>query len=115
MLHTRARERLLEHFLSVVLRPGRMPPLTSQSPPFSRSSAAVGKSCLWHHAVASPGVGYLFRLRARMEKAGLPPEDKPFRLTDSAYHALHSLCVELHYLSCASGVGRPARNEGSGR
>ena len=31
VLHTRARERLLEHFLSVVLRPGRMPPLTSQS------------------------------------------------------------------------------------
>jgi hypothetical protein len=31
VLHTRARERLLEHFLSVVLRPGRMPPLTRQS------------------------------------------------------------------------------------
>jgi hypothetical protein len=31
VLHTRARERLLEHFLSVVLRPGRVPPLTSRT------------------------------------------------------------------------------------
>ena len=36
VLHTRTRERLLEHFLSVVLRPGRMPPLTRQSPPRAR-------------------------------------------------------------------------------
>jgi len=60
------------------------------------------------HAAVHRTLGYLFRLRARMEKAGFPPGDKLFGLTDSAYDALHSLSVELHYLSCPSGVGRPS-------
>ena len=44
VLHTRTRERLLEHFLSVVLRPGRMPPLTRQSDfaPFIRGPDRYG-------------------------------------------------------------------------
>ena len=63
------------------------------------------------HTAVHRTLGYLFRLRARMEKAGFPPGDKLFRLTDSAYDALHSLSVELHYLSCPSGVGRPSRSQ----
>jgi hypothetical protein len=57
-------------------------------------------------AALGPTVGYLYRLRARMEKRRFPPADKLPRLTVTAYEALHALCIELHYLSCEGGVGR---------
>ena len=49
------------------------------------------------------------RLRTRMEKVGSTPNDRLFVLVCDAYDALHALSVELHYLSCESGVGRPTR------
>jgi hypothetical protein len=60
------------------------------------------------YAALRPALGYLYRLRERMEKQGFPPNDKLLKLTDAAYNAIHALTVELHYLSCESGVGRPS-------
>ena len=40
-------------------------------------------------------------------EAGFPVNDKLYQLTAKSYDALHHLCVEIHYLSCTSGVGRP--------
>ncbi|HEY1601798.1 MAG TPA: hypothetical protein VGG64_19510 [Pirellulales bacterium] len=57
-----------------------------------------------------PAMGYLGRLRERMDKTGFTPDDKLRGLTSSAYEAMHHLCVELHYLSCSGGVGRRRRH-----
>ena len=55
-----------------------------------------------------PTLGYLHRLTVRMSQTGLDVRDpKLYRLALAAEHALHALTVELHYQSCASGVGRP--------
>jgi hypothetical protein len=61
------------------------------------------------YAALRPALGFLYRLQQRMEKRGFPPNDKLLRLTANACDALHSLCIELHYLSCMSGVGREPR------
>ena len=58
------------------------------------------------YAAIRPALGYLCRLRDRMEKRGFSPTDKLVRLTVTAYDALHALSIELHYLSCEAGVGR---------
>jgi hypothetical protein len=54
-------------------------------------------------------LAYLHALRERMVKRGFPPDDKLRQLTEQAYDATHALSVELHYLTCSSGVGRPRR------
>lgn len=51
-----------------------------------------------------PAMGYLHRLRERMDRTGFTPDDKLLGLTTRAYDALHHLCVELHYRSCSGGV-----------
>jgi hypothetical protein len=61
------------------------------------------------HTTLLPALGYLCRLRERMEKRGFPPNDKLLKLTVAAYNAIHSLTVELHYMSCESGVGRETK------
>jgi hypothetical protein len=82
------------------------------APPASVSIADVDSTNLrtWQakalYASIRPALGFLFRLRARMEKRGFPPNDKLLRLTANAFDSLHSLCIELHYMSCKSGVGR---------
>jgi hypothetical protein len=59
--------------------------------------------------VIGPTGGYLYRLRERIDKQGFPKDD-PLRLrVEAAHNAMHSLWVELHYMSCASGCGRPDR------
>ena len=62
-------------------------------------AAAVAKS-------VGPLLGYLVRLRQRMEKVGFLPGDPLYRLMRDAEDKLHALSVELHYRSCAGGVGR---------
>ena len=52
------------------------------------------------------GLNYLFRVKTRMEKAGFTPSDPLYQLVCKAYDATHRLSVDLHYRSCASGVGR---------
>ena len=56
-----------------------------------------------------PTLGYLYRLRGRMESRGFPPDDNLLKLTADAYNALHALTVSLHYLSCEDAAGRKRR------
>src|SRR5688572_2391476 len=60
-------------------------------------------------AVVRPAAGYLHRLQRRMEGRGFPPGDKLYQLVLRASDAVQALYVELNYLSCTSGVGRPPR------
>jgi hypothetical protein len=62
------------------------------------------------YARLSPLVGYLHRLRRRMEKRGFPPDDKLLQLTAKAWDAVYALSVEVDYLSCTSGVGRESEH-----
>ena len=55
-------------------------------------------------------LGYLCRLKKRMEKRQFPHDDKLLRAVVSGYDAMHALNVEVHYLSCESGVGREPPN-----
>ena len=58
--------------------------------------------------VVAQSLGYLNRLRARMEQCGFPSHDRPFRLVVDAEDKMHWLSIELHYAAC-SGVGRNGR------
>jgi hypothetical protein len=58
-----------------------------------------------------PYLRYLNRVKRRMEARGFPMTDELFQATKAAYDAAHGLTVSLHYLSCKSGVGRPARSK----
>lgn len=60
-------------------------------------------------AVVGRHLNYLGRLRDRMQRRGFPPDDPLVRDVTAAWNATHSLNVRLHYLSCSSGVGRPAK------
>jgi hypothetical protein len=55
-----------------------------------------------------PAVGYLYRLRAQMQKVGFLPNDPLFKRVCATYDAMHGLFVELHYLSC-DGAGPSSR------
>ena len=54
---------------------------------------------------------YLGRLEKQMHKRHFPPDGKLQQLVRNAYNAMHALNVEVHYLSCDSGVGRPRREK----
>ena len=58
-----------------------------------------------------PYLRYLNRAKRRMEARGFPMTDELFQATNAAYDAAHGLKMRLHYLSCRSGVGRPARSK----
>ena len=63
-------------------------------------AAALGKRL-------GPTVGYLFRLRERLEKVGFAQTDKLYQRVCRAQDAMYALGIELHYLSCRGGVGGP--------
>jgi hypothetical protein len=52
---------------------------------------------------------YLSRVVKRMERTGFPPNDPLFKSARRAYDGVCSFCMDLHYLSCKSGVGKTAR------
>ena len=56
-----------------------------------------------------PVLGYLNRVRSRMEQRHFPSDDRLYRMIVEARDKMHSLTVELHYMSCKGGVGRPGR------
>ena len=58
-----------------------------------------------------PMLAYLGRLEKRMHKRRFPPDDKLVHLVRDAYNAMHALNVEIHYLSCTSGVGRASKRD----
>jgi hypothetical protein len=60
------------------------------------------------HKTIQPTLGYLYRLRERMQEVGFLPGDPLFERVCQAYDSLHRLFIELHYLSC-NGTGRPPR------
>jgi hypothetical protein len=43
-----------------------------------------------------------------MEKVGFKRDDLLFQLVSQSYDTIHALYIQLHYLSCKSGVGRPS-------
>jgi len=57
-------------------------------------------------AALQRATGYLSRLKRRMEVTGFPPDDPLYVTTLKAHRAMQDLLMELHYLSCESGVGR---------
>jgi hypothetical protein len=57
-------------------------------------------------AKIGPMLGYLVRLRQRIDKVGFLPGDPLYVLVRDAENKLHHLSVELHYRSCESGVGK---------
>jgi hypothetical protein len=61
--------------------------------------AAVINKALFHH------LNYLCRLMARMERRGFPLSNPLYQKVAAAYDAAHRLFIELHYLSCTSGIG----------
>ena len=54
---------------------------------------------------------YLHRVVTRMEKRGFPPDDRLYQHAKRAYDAVCSLGMELHYLSCKRGVGKPRKEQ----
>ncbi len=60
-----------------------------------------------------PGMNYLSRLKRRMEQVGFLPDDPLYRHVAAACEAMFNLRVELHYLSCRSGVGKPSIKSGA--
>ena len=59
----------------------------------------------------NPMQGYLFKLWRRLERRGFPTSDPLYRKVMAAYEALHTLNVEVHYMTCKRGVGRPERRD----
>jgi hypothetical protein len=56
------------------------------------------------HRRLHPTVGYLSRLRERMQKVGFVTSDPLFERVTKAYESMHALSMDLHYLSC-DGTG----------
>jgi hypothetical protein len=54
---------------------------------------------------------FLMRLTDRMNRRGFIPTDSLMAKAMDAQNAIHALGVELHYLGCDHGVGRPPRNK----
>jgi hypothetical protein len=55
-----------------------------------------------------PRLAFFVALRERMERRGCARTDKLYQLVRAAENALHAVYVEVHYLSCAGGTGRPS-------
>jgi hypothetical protein len=58
-----------------------------------------------------PMLRFLLFCKRRLDSRNFDPKSRLYGLVDKAYDALHSLHVELHYLSCSHGVGRPPDNQ----
>jgi hypothetical protein len=52
---------------------------------------------------------FLMKLTDRMNRRGFAPDDPLLVKAFGAQSAIHTLSVELHYLSCDSGAGEPPR------
>src|SRR5262249_61183912 len=82
---------------STVMLPGGAPVNSKQLRPWQAKKM---------HDALAPALGYLSRLKRRMELTGFPPDDPLFIVVRDAQSKMHSLLVELHYMSCEGGVGR---------
>ncbi len=57
------------------------------------------------HKKLFPGLNYLLRLRDRLAKVAAP-DDPLLQMVRDAYDASWRLSLEMHYRSCAHGVGK---------
>jgi hypothetical protein len=73
------------------------------------SELTTEQACKMHQSLFRLA-NYLSRVVRRMEKKGFPPDDHLYQTTKRAYDAVCTLCMELHYLSCKSGVARPPKD-----
>lgn len=62
------------------------------------------------HAHLAPMLGYLNKLRSRMDENGFPRDDRLLLKITEARDAMHGLCVRVHYMTCKTGVGKPPRD-----
>lgn len=58
-----------------------------------------------------PMFQYLSKLKRRMEETGFPPDDRLYQLVAETQSLTQDLHMELHYLSCEHGVGRPRSHQ----
>jgi hypothetical protein len=58
-----------------------------------------------------PVLLFLLLCRRRMDARGFDPNSRLYMLVDKAHSSLQSLFVELHYISCGTGVGEPPEKE----
>lgn len=65
--------------------------------------------CRQMHKRLFPLANYLCRVVKRMGKRGFPLDDPLYVNSKTAYDAVCSLMMELHYMRCESGVGREPR------
>jgi hypothetical protein len=56
-----------------------------------------------------PATRYLCKLYARLNETGCPGDDSFRRAVEKAYGAMRDLSMELHYIGCQAGVGRPPK------
>jgi hypothetical protein len=72
--------------------------------PVDSTTLTIAQAKRMYDALA-PTLGYLTRLRQRMEQVGFIPGDPLYRDVCKAHDAMHALLSRLHYLTCKSGVG----------
>jgi hypothetical protein len=67
--------------------------------------------CVWRtHACASAFKStFLARLRRRWQETGCHHDDNLYLAVCDAYEGVQRLSVQLHYLSCTSGVWKPKK------
>jgi hypothetical protein len=58
-----------------------------------------------------PMLGYLNRLKKRMNNKGFPPDDELLRAVCKAEMAMHELHVATHYLACGDVTGRKRQSD----
>ncbi|HEX4588561.1 MAG TPA: hypothetical protein VH120_01450 [Gemmataceae bacterium] len=56
--------------------------------------------------VINPTVGYLYRLRTRLEQNGRPPSDPLYQFVRAAFDSLQSLSIDLHYRAVDDAADR---------
>jgi hypothetical protein len=58
-----------------------------------------------------PMLRFLLFCRRRLDARGFDPNSRLYRLVDAAHTSVQCLFMELHYISCGSGVGEPPKKE----
>jgi hypothetical protein len=58
-----------------------------------------------------PMLRFLLFCRSRLDQRGFDSNGRLYKLVDATHDALHKLHMELHYISCGSGVGEPPDKE----
>jgi hypothetical protein len=60
-----------------------------------------------------PALGYLSRLKQRMDQTRFPSDDPVYRDVLKAQEAMQGLTMRLHYLTCSGATGDPRGRQGT--